>query len=418
MRRTLPLLAGALAFGLTLTACGGTEPEDSSAPSGTRSALVIWADQKRAETLKPLAEEWAAKNGVKAEVVGIAQNQQQTFTTAAQAGQGPDVMVGAHDWIGNLVQNGLIDPVQLTPEQMSGYVDVARKAVTYKGQVYGLPYAVESLVVYRNTELVPEAPETFDDLVATGRRLKDAGKVKQIVGFPVSQQDGQSGDTYHMYPLFTSGGGSLFGRNAEGDPDPGTLGVGDPASVKAFERIAEFGEKGQGALKRSFTSDNSTAAFAAGETAFLVDGSWRLADVRKAGVKYALSPVPGFEGGEPARSFVGVQSFFVAGKGKNKALAQEFVTNALSTPEAARALYEAEPRTPALKSLIQEELPKDPDLARFQAAAEAGEPLPSIPQMVAVWGPFNTLIHSVVKGEPVAPAVKAAGEAIAEQLKS
>ncbi|GAA0944089.1 maltose ABC transporter substrate-binding protein [Actinocorallia libanotica] len=416
MRRPLPLLAGALAFGLLLTACGGAEePEDSP---GSQSKLVIWADQKRAEVLKPLAEDWAAKNGVKAEVVGIAQNQQQTFTTASQAGQGPDVMVGAHDWIGNLVQNGLIDPVQLPPEQMSGYVDIARKAVTYQGQVYGVPYAVESLVVYRNTDLVPEAPESFDDLVDTGRELKAAGKVKEIAGYPVSQQDGQSGDTYHMYPLFTSGGGALFATTEEGYPDPGELGVGAPASVKAFERIAEFGEKGQGALKRSFTSDNATAAFAAGETAFLIDGSWRLTDVRKAGVKYALSPVPGFEKGEPARSFVGVQSFFVASKGKSKTLAQEFVTNTLASPEVARTLYEAEPRTPALKSLIQEELPEDPDLAQFQAAAEAGDPLPSIPQMVAVWGPFNTLIHAVVKGEPVAPAVEAAGEAIAEQLKS
>ena len=32
------------------------------------------------------------------------------FVTAAQAGKGPDLVMGAHDWIGNLVQNGTIDP--------------------------------------------------------------------------------------------------------------------------------------------------------------------------------------------------------------------------------------------------------------------------------------------------------------------
>nr|BFE77851.1 hypothetical protein GCM10020093_004520 [Planobispora longispora] len=154
----------------------------------------------RSATLKPFAEAFAEENGIKAEIVVVAQNQQQTFTTASQAGKGPDVIVGAHDWIGNLVQNGLIDPVQMTEEQLSGYVDVARKAVTYGGQVYGVPYAVESLALFRNTDLAPDAPESFEELVATGKKLKAAGKVEEIVGYPVSQQNGQSGDTYHLYP--------------------------------------------------------------------------------------------------------------------------------------------------------------------------------------------------------------------------
>ncbi|MFD8556083.1 extracellular solute-binding protein [Streptosporangium canum] len=187
------------------------------------------------------------------------------------------MLVGAHDWIGNLVQNGLIDPIQMTEDQLAGYVDVARKAVTYNGQVYGVPYAVENLALFRNTELAPEAPGSFDELVETGKKLKAAGKVEEIVGYPVSQQDGQSGDTYHLYLLYTSAGAHLFGTTPGGDPDPSDLGVGDRKSVEAFERIAKLGEKGEGALKRSFTSDNSAAAFNEGRTAFMVAGPWRLA---------------------------------------------------------------------------------------------------------------------------------------------
>jgi hypothetical protein len=32
------------------------------------------------------------------------------YVTAAQAGKGPDLVMGAHDWIGNLVQNGTFAP--------------------------------------------------------------------------------------------------------------------------------------------------------------------------------------------------------------------------------------------------------------------------------------------------------------------
>ncbi|GAA5047932.1 arabinogalactan oligomer/maltooligosaccharide transport system substrate-binding protein [Thermocatellispora tengchongensis] len=418
MRRSFVVLAACL----SLTACGGTaadrKPGDASAgeQSAASATLTIWADQKRSETLKPFAEAFAEENGVKAEIVVVAQGQQQTFVTASQAGKGPDVLVGAHDWIGNLVQNGLIEPIHMTEDQQSGYVDVARKAVTYDGQVYGVPYAVENLALYRNTDLVPDAPATFDELIATGRELKEKGEVEQIVGYPISQQNGQSGDTYHMYPLYTSGGAHLFGTKPNGDPDPADLGVGTPASIAAFKKIAALGEKGAGALKRSFTSDNSAAMFVQGKTAFLVAGPWRLTEVRTAGVKYDVTPVPAFKDGDPARGFVGVQAFFVASKGRNKALAQEFVTNTLASADVAKALFDAEPRMPALKTALEYAAAKDPDVAKFEAAARDGVPLPAIPQMVAVWQPFNALIHSIVKGDPVEPAVKAAGKAIAEQL--
>ncbi|WP_449065589.1 sugar ABC transporter substrate-binding protein [Planomonospora algeriensis] len=421
MLRSTRALAGALVLGLTLAACASGSEEGgrpAAAPSAPADAtLLIWADQMRSDTLKPFAEAFAEENGIKAEVVVVAQEQQQTFTTASQAGKGPDVIVGAHDWIGNLVQNGLIDPIQMTEEQLSGYVDVARRSVTYDGQVYGVPYAVENLALFRNTELAPEAPATFEELVAAGKKLKAAGKAEEIVAYPVSQQNGQSGDTYHLYPLYTSAGGHLFGTKANGDPDPSDLGVGTKESVAAFERIAGLGEKGDGALKRSFTSDNAAASFNEGKTAFMVAGPWRLADVRKAGVKYDVTPVPGFKGADPARPFVSVQSFFVASKGKNKALAQEFVTGTLASAEVAQALFDAEPRMPALKPALEYAAAKDPDVTKFQAAAEHGTPLPAIPQMVAIWVPFNTLIHAAVKGDPVPPAVEAAAKAINEQLK-
>ncbi|MCU7826315.1 maltose ABC transporter substrate-binding protein [Kitasatospora sp. DSM 101779] len=414
MRRHLALLAATICLSLSLTACGsGSALGSGGTPNGT---LVIWADEKRAEALRPFADAFAAKHGAKAEIVAVTENQQDTFIRASRAGTGPDVMVGAHDWIGNLVLNGFIDPILVLDNKMEDYVDVARRAVMYNGEFYGIPYAVESLVLFRNTELVPEAPATFDDLVATGEELRKAGKVSQAVGYTVSQSDGKSGDTYHMYPLFSSAGGYLFGDDGRGNPNPSDLGVGHPSSVAAMEKIASLGEKGKGVLRRSYTSDSAAAAFTSGKTPFLVSGPWRLADVRAAGTKYAISPVPGFAGQEPARSFVGVQSFFVASKGAHKELAQKFVLSTLGSVELADALYKAEPRMPALKEALAHARAADPDLAAFEQAAKTGVPLPSLPQMGAVWGPFNALVYSAVKGDPVAPAVAKADQAIRAQL--
>ncbi|HEX6969756.1 MAG TPA: maltose ABC transporter substrate-binding protein [Micromonosporaceae bacterium] len=411
--RTSGMAAATLAALLAVSACGGSDQpatKDSAEPPSGK--LVIWADDKRAEVLKPFAEKFGKDNGVTVEVQAISKDQQITFVTASQQGNGPDVMVGAHDWIGNLVQNGAIDPVQLTDAQKAAFPEVALKAVTFNGQIYGLPYAMENLALIRNTELAPTAPATVEEIVAAGKKLKAEGKASEIMCLQV----GQNGDAYHIYPLFTSAGGYLFGTAANGDYDPKDLGVGKPESIAAFKKIAALGEKGEGALKRSIAGENSIATFTGKKCAFLISGPWAITDVKKAGIKYDITPIPGFAGGKPAQPFVGVQAFYVAAKGKNKALAQEFVVNYLTDPELAVALYEAEPRPPALTAALDRVKGSDPDLAKFQEAGKNGAVLPAIPEMAAIWDPFGKAEAAIVGGADVEQTLTAAAKTIADQI--
>jgi arabinogalactan oligomer / maltooligosaccharide transport system substrate-binding protein len=405
------------AFTLALVAAGcgdkstpNATGESADAPSGR---LVIWADDKRAAALKPFADKFGAENGLTVKVQAISKDQQTTFVTASQQGSGPDVMVGAHDWIGNLVQNGAIDPVQLSAEQKAGLAANALRAVTFNGQTYGVPYATENLALIRNTDLAPAAPATIEDLVSNGKKLQAAKKVSEILCL----QSGQNGDAYHLYPLYSSAGGYLFGTTANGEYDPKDLGVGQPASIAAFRKIATLGEKGAGALKRSITPENSIATFTAKKCAYLVSGPWAITDAKKASIKYDISPVPGFAGGKPATPFLGVQTCYVAAKGKNKALAQEFVTNYVTTPELAVALYQAEPRPPALTAAFDQVKATDPDLQKFVDAGEDAVPLPAVPEMAAVWDPFGKAEAAVIGGADPARTLTAAGKTISAAIK-
>lgn len=397
-----------------LAGCGGgDEPSAGESPAASGGKLVIWADDKRSAALTPFAEKFGQENGVTVEVQAVSKDLQTNFVTASQQGSGPDVVVGAHDWIGNLVQNGAIDPVQLAAEQRSAFAETAIKAVTFNGQVYGVPYAMENLALIRNTALAPTAPKTIEELVAAGKQLKAEKKTSEILCL----QSGQIGDAYHIYPLYTSAGGYLFGTAANGDYDPTDLGVGKPESIAAFQKIAKLGEKGEGALKRSITGENSIATFTGGKCAFLVSGPWAIADAKKANIAYDISPVPGFAGGAEAQPFVGVQAFYVAAKGANKALAQEFVANYTSTPELAVALYQAEPRPPALTAALDQVKGSDPDLAKFQEAGKNGQVLPAIPAMAAIWDPFGKAEAAIIGGADPAATITAAGKQIAAQIK-
>ncbi|GAA0499008.1 sugar ABC transporter substrate-binding protein [Paractinoplanes deccanensis] len=404
-------VAAALTCAFLVAGCGGGDKDATTAAKASEAApsgeLVIWADDKRSAALKPFADKFGAENGVTVKVQAISKDQQTTFVTASQQGSGPDVMVGAHDWIGNLVQNGAIDPVQLSAEQSGGLAPNALKAVTFNGQTYGVPYALENLALIRNTALAPKAPATIEELVAAKTKASEK----------LCVQVGQNGDAYHLYPLYSSAGGYLFGTTVSGDYDPKDLGVGKPESVAAFKKIATLGEKGSGALKRSITPENSIATFTAKKCAYLISGPWAITDVKKAGIAHDISAVPGFAGGKPAQPFLGVQTFYVASKGKNKALAQEFVTNYVTTPELAVALYQAEPRPPALTAAFDQVKGGDPDLQKFIDAGKNGIPLPAIPEMAAIWDPFGKAEAAVIGGADPARTIESAGKTISAAIK-
>jgi arabinogalactan oligomer/maltooligosaccharide transport system substrate-binding protein len=411
--RTAGVVA-ALGLALLAAGCGDDKAKtDNNAEKKTGGSLVIWADDKRTAALKPFAEQFGRDNGVTVEVKAVSQDLQTNFVTASQAGSGPDVVVGAHDWIGNLVQNGAIDPVQLSAEQKAAFQEIAVKGVTFNGQLYGVPYAVENLALIRNTDLAPDAPQTIEDLVAAGKALKTAGKASEIMCLQV----GQNGDAYHIYPLYTSAGGSLFGTKSNGDYDPADLGVTKPEAVAAFDKIRALGEKGAGALKRSIGSENAISTFTGKKCAFLVSGPWAITDIKKAGLKYDITPVPGFAGGQPAQPFVGVQAFYVASKGKNKAVAQEFVANYVTRPELAKALYEAEPRPPALSAALEQVKASDPDAQKFLEAGKGGAILPAIPEMAAIWEPFGKAEAAIIGGAPTASTLATAAKTIASKIK-
>lgn len=406
--RSAGLAAGTAALALT-AACGGGG-EGAEQPQGS---MVIWADPERTDALQSFADDFGEANGVEVEVREVATDTiQSDFVTAHEGGSGPDVVVGAHDWIGNLVQNGAIDPVQLPQDKVDALNEVAVEATTYEGQLYGVPYAMENLALIRNTELAPEAPETVEDLVETGQRLQEDGEVEEILGLQVSQ----TGDPYHMQPFYSSAGGYLFGTDDQGNADPSDLGVGTPESVEAFEKIAEFGEEGTGAFKRSIDSDNVGNLFNQGKTPYFVTGPWSLASVQEAGVDYDISPVPGFEDGGDAVPFVGVQAFFVASGSENKVLAEEFVTNYVADPELSTALYEADPRPPALTEVSTQVSKDDPDVGKFIDAGADGKPMPAIPEMDAIWDPFGKAQAAVIGGADPEKAVDSAAETISEEI--
>lgn len=414
---------------LVLSSCGGggggggsdttasEEPEETAAAEETGAPergdadLVIWTDDLKIDGVTKIAEAFGEAQGISVTVQAVT-DLQANFVTANGAGNGPDVVVGAHDWLGNLVQNGAVEPLQLTAEQLAGYSPKAVEAVTYDDKLYAVPYGIEALALYRNTDLVPDEPANLDEAIAAGEAAaKKNPKVKVPFALPV----GELGDAYHMQPILTSMGGYLFGTTKDGDEDPNDLGIGGPGSIAAAEKIAQLGEKGAKVLRTSVSTDNNIAQFTEGSAAFLVSGPWALPDVRNAGVKYAIQPIPGFAGEEPAKPFMGAQSFMVASAAKNPAFAQEFIATGVNNEDAMRTLQELTGLPPALTA-VQEGL-DDKDIALFAEAANQANPMPAIPAMSAVWEPLGKAYAAIVGGANPEKTMKDTGDTIRSAIE-
>ncbi len=384
---------------------------DASSTAVARDAnadLVIWADEKKSDSLKDAAQKWGDSQGITVAVQTVANELQSTFVTANQAGNGPDVVVGAHDWLGNLVQNGAISPVTIADDTKSKLTEVALNAMTYDGQYYGVPYSVETLGLFVNKKLTQDAePATIEKLVEAGK----AAGTEAILSLPV----GEAGDAYHMEPIYTSAGGYLFGKDSDGSLNAKDCGVGAEGSLKAAEKMAELGS--EGVLKTSITGDNAISLFTDGKAPYLISGPWAISDIEKAGIDYALVKIPGFDGMDDARPFAGVNGFYIASQGKNAAFAQTFVADVIKDTTITKAMFDIN-QLPPVQTDLADELKADyPNMVTFsELAADNADPMPSIPEMAEVWTPLGKAEANIIKGAEADSTMTSAGDAIKQAI--
>jgi arabinogalactan oligomer/maltooligosaccharide transport system substrate-binding protein len=393
MRRSIPVLAATLGLALTLTACSdsGDAPagDASTAASGDGGSLTIWVDETRQAAVESAATAFEEETGADVELVQKNFEDIRTdFLAQVPTGEGPDITVGAHDWLGELTSNGVVAPIELG-DLADAFEPVSLEAFTQDGQIYGLPYAVENIALIRNTALAPEAPATWDAAVAAGQA---AG-----AQYPVLIQTSEEGDPYTFYPLQTSFGSTVFAQNEDGSYSS-ELALGGAEGEAFASWLAAQGAAGT--LDTAMTYDIAVDAFAKGQSPFIIGGPWMLEQFE--GLDVAIDPIPS-AGGQPAQPFVGVAGFYVSAQSENTLLANDFLVNYMSTEDAQLALYEAGDRPPALIAAA-DTASADPVTAGFRAVAADALPMPSIPEMASVWEFWGVTEASIINGsqEPAA----------------
>lgn len=392
------ITAGALLTvgSLALAGCAAGTPAEEGGEDLTEAGattITLWVDTERAPALKDIAAKFKEDTDitVKLEVKDFG-TVDQDFISQVPTGKGPDIIVSPHDKLGAYVANGVVAPIELG-DKAGLFAESAVQAMSYEGTVYGVPYSIENVALVRNTELAPEASANFDDIIATGKEFagSDKGKYPFLVGLSPDQ-----GDPYHLYPLQTSFGAPVFGQAADGSYDPTKLELGNEGGLEFAAALKKWGE--EGVLNANIDGDKAKEFFLAGKSPYYLTGPWNLPDIKKAGIKYAIDELPS-AGGEKAQPFIGVNGFFLSSKSKNELAATQFIVNYLSTEAVQTALYEIGGRPPASTEAYEKAAAADADVAALGAIGQNGVPMPSIPEMGAVWADWGNAELTLIKGK-------------------
>ena len=376
---------------VVLAGCaGGGGGSESEAPESAGS-ITVWVDADRAGVLEDAAADFTADTGVEVELVqkefGEIRDQ---FVQQVPTGEGPDIAVGAHDWLGVLVTNGVVAPVELG-DKVSDFEQVAVDAWSYEGQTYGVPYAIENIGLLRNTDLVAEAPTSYDDMIAKGQAA--GTEYAFLVGL-----DPEASDPYHLYPFQTSFGAPVFGTDADGAYDPADLQIGNAGGQEFATWLASQGATGAGVFNTNITGDLARENFVAGKSPFFLTGPWNVPAAEEAGLNIAVDPIPS-AGGQDAQPFAGVQGFFLSSESENRLAANEFLINYIGSEEVQTALYEVGGRAPALTAAFDAAVGSDPITAGFGEVGANAVPMPSIPEMGSVWQFWGVTQAAIINGQ-------------------
>jgi multiple sugar transport system substrate-binding protein len=165
------------------------------------------------------------------------------------------------------------------------------------GKIYGIQFTTDTRVMYYRKDLVPNAPKTWDEVLETGKQLKDQGYDAFL--FPGGRGEGSM--VTSLWPFYWAQGGKLVDESGkpvfgEGENREKMLNVLNflQESVKQGvtpQRVANYGSE-----------SDINAEVATGKVAMFLGGNWQVNQLRDIVgpdefAKWAIAPLPQMSAG-------------------------------------------------------------------------------------------------------------------------
>jgi multiple sugar transport system substrate-binding protein len=205
---------------------------------------------------------------------------------AAQQGNSSDVLIVDNPVVSTLAEAGVLTDTGQTKVDTSAISPNLLGAGQSGGKTYGIPIGANTLALYYNKQVLKTAGvdiasvKDWASLTAALAKVKGAGK-KGITFSAIGTEEG----SFQFLPWFWGSGANLTKLDSS-------------EAVSALSLWNDWLKKGY--APNSVINNTQTTSwqeFAAGDYAFAENGTWQLANAKKAGFEYGIIPVPGANGG-------------------------------------------------------------------------------------------------------------------------
>lgn len=382
LKGLMGIAAGAM---LAATTIGVVGAQDSA-------SLVLWHAKQDAEgdALLALIDYCADNYGVAVEQVFNPSNTyQDSVRSAIGTGEGPDMLIWANDWAGELANAGSIAPVTdlVTDELRANASETAWGLFSYNDDVWGIPYSAKTLAFFYNRALVPDAPETWADVLAISEELALDG----VTG--LAFQNG----FFHSAGFLYSLDGSLMDADGNANFAADTDGA---AAMDAFLQLHQdmYNLAQDPASGVVVDGASPNPGFQQGTVAMVYDGIWNLAQFEQdLGDDLGVAIMPALDNGNVPALFAQGEGFMLS----TNAAADEAKTAAFASWAACVTSVEGQTIASEQGGLLPVNGAvevENPNLAVFGEQFALGTPFPNRPELSQFWGPMGEAITAVSSG--------------------
>ena len=367
-------------------------PPEPTDPTGPATELVLWHSYRAGEQQ---AFDKVVDNYNKSQKRIFIRSQAIPYdpfvdkvTITVPRGQGPDLFIFAHNMIGNWVEKGVLEPIsgKVDAEVLKDFLPQSVKALVYRKNLYGLPLALKSLVMFYNKKLIPEPAATMEELV---EQVKAVQKPDDVYGIVY-----QAGGLYFHSMWIHAFGGVIFDENHKPAFD-------QPGHAKALEYVRglHFTDK---VLPKGISGFMVTSLFNEGKAAVVFNGPWFMPEIE--GVDYGLRTIPTVAGQTP-KPMLGIEAVFITKTSTKKDAALEAALY-LAGESSARERMTTGKQPVTHAKVLAEGAANDPAMKVFMQQAENAVLMDSSPEMQLLWTPGDTAISGGIFVEDRVPATE------------
>lgn len=361
-------------------------------------SLLIWTGANRdKEALEAAVKPFTDSYGINVTIEVVDPDLPQKFQQAASTGDGPDIVMWAHDRFGEWASGGLIAPVKPTAAWSDGVLTTTMDAVSFDGATWGYPVSVEAVHLIYNTDLIATPPASFEELIE--------------MGFDGQKILWDYNNTYFTMPLLMANGGYAF-EKVDGSFDGSATGVNNAGAVTGAQMLDRL--ISEGVMPAGVDYGVMDGAMNKGDVAMVLNGPWAWSGLKDSGINFAVAPIPTVNGAE-APPFLGVQALALNAATPNADLAIELLENYLLTDDGL-AIWNAGGALGALADTSAASAQDDANITGMLGVAATGVPMPSNPEMGAFWAAMGPALTNITSGaqEPEAALNDAAARILGE----